>query len=336
MKLVSYIKDKVISIVIYLLMVILISLILKVFNLDKNASIVIFLILIINGMMIILVNYFRKRSYYNNILGMLDKLDKKYLVLETVLEPTTYEEEIVNNILYDINKSMIENINIQKRSINEFKDYIEMWIHEVKLPIASMVLKCHNHKEVNSNELLSIIRRLDNDIDQILYYMRSEITEKDFIISEVSLKDIVRSVSLKNKDDLLENKIELEVNIDNECVYTDKKWMEFILNQIISNSIKYKKEKDSFIKITSNVSEDKVNLIVYDNGIGISKGDIKRVFDKSFTGKNGRDRIKSTGMGLYIVKNLCSKLGHNIYIESVEDEYTKVIIEFGKNNYYNF
>ncbi len=336
MKLVSYIKDKVISIVIYLLMVILISLILKVFDLDKNASIVIFLILIINGMMIILVNYFRKRSYYNNILGMLDKLDKKYLVLETVLEPTTYEEEIVNNILYDINKSMIENINIQKKSINEFKDYIEMWIHEVKLPIASMVLKCHNHKEVNSNELLSIVRRLDNDIDQILYYMRSEITEKDFIISEVSLKDIVRSVSLKNKDDLLENKIELEVNIDNECVYTDKKWMEFILNQIISNSIKYKKEKDSFIKITSNVSEDKENLIVYDNGIGISKGDIKRVFDKSFTGKNGRDRIKSTGMGLYIVKNLCSKLGHNIYIESVLDEYTKVIIEFGKNNYYNF
>lgn len=336
MKLVSYIKDKVISIVIYLLMVVLISLILKVFNLDKSVLIVIFLILITNGTMLILVNYFRKRSYYNNILGMLDKLDKKYLVLETVLEPTTYEEEIVNNILYDINKSMIENINIQKRSINEFKDYIEMWIHEVKLPIASMVLKCHNHKEVNSNELLSIIRRLDNDIDQILYYMRSEITEKDFIISEVSLKDIVRSVSLKNKDDLLENKIELEVNIDNECVYTDKKWMEFILNQIISNSIKYKKEKDSFIKITSNVSEDKVNLIVYDNGIGISKGDIKRVFDKSFTGKNGRDKIKSTGMGLYIVKNLCSKLGHNIYIESALDEYTKVIIEFGKNNYYNF
>ncbi len=336
MKLVSYIKDKVISIVIYLLMVVLISLILKVFNLDKSVLIVIFLILIINGIMIILINYFRKRSYYNNILGMLDKLDKKYLVLETVLEPTTYEEEIVNNILYDINKSMIENINIQKRSINEFKDYIEMWIHEVKLPIASMVLKCHNHKEVNSNELLSIIRRLDNDIDQILYYMRSEITEKDFIISEVSLKDIVRSVSLKNKDDLLENKIELEVNIDNECVYTDKKWMEFILNQIISNSIKYKKEKDSFIKITSNVSEDKVNLIVYDNGIGISKGDIKRVFDKSFTGKNGRDKIKSTGMGLYIVKNLCSKLGHNIYIESDLDKYTKVIIEFGKNNYYNF
>lgn len=336
MKLINYLKDKVVSIIIYLLMVILIYLILRVFNLDISIILVIVFILFINGLLLILINYFRKRNYYNSILDMLDKLDKKYLVLETIIEPSTYEEEIVNNILYDINKSMIENINIQKRNINEFKDYIEMWIHEVKLPIASMVLKCHNHKEVNSNELLSIIRRLDNDIDQILYYMRSEITEKDFIINEVSLKDIVRSVSLKNKDDLLENKIELEVNIDNIYVYTDKKWIEFILNQIISNSIKYKKENDSFIKITSSISENKVNLIIYDNGIGISKGDIKKVFDKSFTGKNGRDKIKSTGMGLYIVKKLCNKLGHNIYIESIENEYTKVIIEFGKNSYYDF
>lgn len=336
MKLINYLKDRVVSIIIYLFMVILIYLILRVFNLDISIILVIVFILFINGLLLILINYFRKRNYYNSILDMLDKLDKKYLVLETIIEPSTYEEEIVNNILYDINKSMIENINIQKRNINEFKDYIEMWIHEVKLPIASMVLKCHNHKEVNSNELLSIIRRLDNDIDQILYYMRSEITEKDFIINEVSLKDIVRSVSLKNKDDLLENKIELEVNIDNIYVYTDKKWIEFILNQIISNSIKYKKENDSFIKITSSISENKVNLIIYDNGIGISKGDIKKVFDKSFTGKNGRDKIKSTGMGLYIVKKLCNKLGHNIYIESIENEYTKVIIEFGKNSYYDF
>ena len=336
MKLINYLKDKVVSIIIYLFMVILIYLILRVFNLDISIILVIVFILLLNGLLLILINYFRKRNYYNSILNMLDKLDKKYLVLETITEPTTYEEVIVNNILYDINKSMIENINIQKRNINEFKDYIEMWIHEVKLPIASMVLKCHNHKEVNSNELLSIVRRLDSNIDQILYYMRSEITEKDFIINEVSLKDIVRSVSLKNKDDLLENKIELEVNIDNIYVYTDKKWIEFILNQIISNSIKYKKETGSFIKITSSISDNKVNLIIYDNGIGISKGDIKKVFDKSFTGKNGRDKIKSTGMGLYIVKNLCNKLGHNIRIESVENEYTKVIIEFGKNSYYDF
>ena len=80
---------------------------------------------------------------------------------------------------------------------------------------------------------------------------------------------------------------------------------------------------------------DRVKLSIYDNGIGICKGDIDRVFDKFFTGINGREKVKSTGMGLYIIKKLCDKLGHNIYIESVFDEYTKVTIEFGKNDLYD-
>ena len=166
--------------------------------------------------------------------------------------------------------------------------------------------------------------------------IRSEITEKDFIIGKFCLKEIVRNVSLKNKDDLLENQIKLEVNIDNLNVYTDKKWLEFILNQIVNNSIKYKKNNNSIINITAHEEKDKIILSVYDNGIGIPSKDIKRVFDKSFTGTNGRDKVKSTGMGLYIIKNLCNKLGHNIYIKSEENKYTNVVIEFGKNKYYKF
>ena len=96
------------------------------------------------------------------------------------------------------------------------------------------------------------------------------------------------------------------------------------------------KDKDSIIKIRSIEDNDKTILEIYDNGIGIPTKDIGRVFEKSFTGSNGRDKIKSTGMGLYIIKKLCDKLGHNIYIESVEKEYTKVIIEFGKNEMYKF
>ena len=247
-----------------------------------------------------------------------------------------YEEILTNDILYEINKSMIENINLQTKGITEFKEFVEIWIHEIKIPISSMVLKCHNHKQINSIDFLSIIRKLDNNIDQILYYMRSEITEKDFIIGKFCLKEIVRNVSLKNKDDLLENQIKLEVNIDNLNVYTDKKWLEFILNQIVNNSIKYKKNNNSFINITAHEEKDKIILSVYDNGIGIPSKDIKRVFDKSFTGTNGRDKVKSTGMGLYIIKNLCNKLGHNIYIKSEENKYTNVVIEFGKNKYYKF
>ncbi len=240
------------------------------------------------------------------------------------------------NSIYEINKSMIENINDYQRNIIEFKEFVEIWIHEVKIPISSMVLKCHNNKEKYDKSLLSIIRRLDNSIDEILYYVRSENTEKDFSISEIDLKEIIHNVSIKNKDDLLENKISFETAIKKTIVNTDKKWLEFIINQIINNSIKYKKDKDSVIRISSKEEDDKTILEIYDNGIGIPSKDINRVFEKSFTGSNGRDRVKSTGMGLYIIKKLCDKLGHNIYIESIEKEYTKVIIEFGKNEIYKF
>lgn len=336
MRFLNYLKDKIVSIIIYIITSIIICLILRAFKLNNDVTLIIFLILSINGLSILLLNYFRKRNYYNNLLNMLNKLDKKYLVLETIPEPTTYEEILTNDILYEINKSMIENINLQTKGITEFKEFVEIWIHEIKIPISSMVLKCHNHKQINSMDFLSIIRKLDNNIDQILYYMRSEITEKDFIIGKFCLKEIVRNVSLKNKDDLLENQIKLEVNIDNLNVYTDKKWLEFILNQIVNNSIKYKKNNNSIITITAHEEKDKIILSVYDNGIGIPSKDIKRVFDKSFTGTNGRDKVKSTGMGLYIIKSLCNKLGHNIYIKSEENKYTNVVIEFGKNKYYKF
>ena len=140
---------------------------------------------------------------------------------------------------------------------------------------------------------------------------------------------------MRNMDDLLMEKIDFKVENIHKKVYTDSKWLEFILNQIINNSIKYKKKDNSYIKIYLEEKEDVVTLIIEDNGIGIPKSDIKQVFDKTFTGNNGRNNRTSTGMGLYIAKNLCNKLGHKIEIESIENKYTKVLISFFKNDYYN-
>lgn len=230
---------------------------------------------------------------------------------------------------------MLENVNNYSISINDFKEYIEMWIHEVKIPISSLVLMCHNHKEKIDKKYISQIKRLDNYIDQILYYVRSENVEKDFMIKETKLDKIIGNVALRNKDDLLENKIDLDVDVKNIDVLTDAKWLEFILNQIINNSIKYKKEnEDSFIKISVLDNKDKIVLSIYDNGIGIPKSDLTRVFNKSFTGTNGRLKTKSTGMGLYIAKKLCEKLGHTISINSEVNDYTEVKITFSKNDFY--
>ena len=144
----------------------------------------------------------------------------------------------------------------------------------------------------------------------------------------------VNSVLVKNKDYLLDMDISLDVrNVDFE-VYTDAKWFMFIINQILNNSIKYK-GKNSIIKIYAIRNPSNVVLVIEDNGKGISLADLPRVFEKSFTGSNGRDNVKSTGMGLFIVKNLCDKLGHNIEIKSVQGEYTRVEISLSDNNFYD-
>ena len=334
MKYRDYLKDNLVGIIIYLSTIILIVLILNAFKMPIFVSIICFFLFIVCGISIITISYIKKNSFYKNYLSNLEKLSKKYLILETIPEPNTYEEKILVNSLYDINKSMIENINEYQRSTIEFKEFVELWIHEVKIPISSMVLKCHNNKEKYDKAFLSLIRRLDNQIDEVLYYVRSENTEKDFAIAEVSLKEVIRNVGLKNKDDLLESNIDFITDLKDLKISTDKKWLEFIINQIINNSIKYKKDKDSYIKISAFEQSEKKVLEIYDNGIGIPSKDLKRVFEKSFTGSNGREKVKSTGMGLYIVKKLCDKLGHNIKIESKEKDYTKVIIEFGKNEHY--
>jgi hypothetical protein len=334
MKLMKYIKNNLINISIYVIAVVILALMLNAFKVNISANIAAVLILAISGIAILLINYYRKNKFYKQFLNNLENLDKKYLILETLPEPSTYEEKIMVESLYEINKSMMENIAEYQKNVIEFKEFVEIWIHEVKIPISSMVLKCHNNKENYDKSFLSLIRRLDNNIDEILYYVRSENTEKDFAITEVDLKEVIRNVSIKNKDDLLENNIEFETNLNAVNANTDKKWLEFIVNQIVNNCIKYKKNENSIIKISSKEDAEKVTLEIYDNGIGIPKKDLKRVFEKSFTGENGRSRVKSTGMGLYIIKNLCNKLGHKIYIESTENEYTKVIIEFGKNNMY--
>ena len=244
MKFLDYLKDNIIGIIIHIITIILVVCVLVAFNLPMPGVLVTGIVLIISGVIILMVNYYRKNKFYNTFINNLEKLDKKYLVLETIPEPNTYEAKIIVNSLYEINKSMIENINQNQADINEFKSFVEMWIHEVKIPISSMVLKCHNNPEQYDKSFLSLIRRLDNSIDEVLYYVRSEDTEKDFAINEVDLKEVVRNVSLKNKEDLLENDISLEVNLNSLKISTDKKWLEFILNQIINNCIKYKKDEN--------------------------------------------------------------------------------------------
>ena len=333
MKLSEYLKDKVYFIIVNQICISIIILLLLAFKVRFSLIMVVTFLFITENILLLMIDYFRKKNFYTSLIQKLEELDKKYLILEMMSRPSFYEGKILYDTIYETDKSMIENVNEYLLNIEDFKDYIEMWIHEVKIPISSLVLMSHNHKELN-NTYINEVKKLNDYVDQVLYYVRSNYAENDYIIKENNLDKIIKDVILKNKDELLLNNINIETNIKENKVLTDSKWLEFILNQIINNSIKYKKDNDSIIKIESFKENDKTILSIYDNGIGINKKDIKNVFKKSFTGENGRNLSKSTGMGLYIAKRLCDKLGHKILIESEKNEYTIVKIIFGNNDYY--
>lgn len=335
MKLSKYIIDKSLSIILIGISYFIILMLLNSFKIHKSLTVAITIVFVLMLLLLFIINFVRKNKFYNELITNVNLLDKKYLVLETITNPSFYEGELLYQALYDINKSMAECVRERESSIEDFKEYVEMWIHEVKIPISSLTLLCHNHKEILDKSYLEQVRKLDNYIDQILYYVRSNYAEEDFIIKETLLEKVVSNVALKNKDDLLESKIDFIVELKDLSVYTDSKWLEFILNQIINNSIKYRRKiDDSFIKIYALDYSDKTVLNICDNGIGIPQKDLSQVFKKSFTGENGRTNTKSTGMGLYIADKLCKKLGHNIEIESEEEIGTEVKIIFGKNNFY--
>ena len=151
------------------------------------------------------------------------------------------------------------------------------------------------------------------------------------------MKEIVSGSILKNKTTLLNEKVALELKDIEQEVYTDSKWATFIINQIVQNAIKYSKKENKKIEIYSKTKNDKVILYIKDNGIGIKKGEITRVFERGFTGENGRIvGQKSTGIGLYLCKKLCDKLGLGIELNSEKDIGTEVRIIFPKNSYTNF
>ncbi len=334
MNFMNYLKDKILSILLVIIIYIIFLLLFFAFKVDSSLILAVTILYIFLFITLLLIDYFRKKHFYTILLGNIEKLDKAYLVSEMIEEPNFYEGKILYHSLYEINKSMCEVVKELETQTNDFKEYIEMWIHEVKLPISSLVLIAHNHPDKFDKNTLEQIRRIEDYVEQVLYYVRQEFAEKDYLINSVSLKKVISNVALKNKNELLENKIDFIVENVDYKVLTDSKWLEFIINQIIGNSMKYKKDKDSYIKINMIESESKYILEVEDNGIGIKENEIPYVFEKSFTGSNGRKKLKSTGMGLYIVKNLCQKLGHQIKIESEEGKYTKVMIVISKNQFY--
>lgn len=329
-----FFKEKVITILLLLFGIITIEIFLMAYNVGMFIKIYIPLIIMGLYVISIIIEYFKRKKFYDNLLKMLEELDEKYLITEIIKTPNFLEGQIFKNSLEQIDKSMLENVNKYKYMTEDYKEYIELWIHEIKIPISASKMVIENNKNAITKSIDEELDKVENYIEQALFYARSNTVEKDYYIRKVVLKEIVNESIKKNKSSLIQEKISIDIHDLEIEVNTDNKWIVFILNQIIQNSIKYRKKENSVIEIYANQGKENVILYIKDNGIGIKQGEITRVFEKGFTGTNGRlSNKKSTGIGLYLCKKLCNKLGIGIELNSVQNEGTEVKLVFPKDSY---
>ena len=275
--------------------------------------------------------YWKRKRQMQKLLDMTEQLSERYLISEVMELPEQAEDQVYYRILKMAGKSMLEQISEVKRERLEYKEYIEQWIHEIKTPITAMKLLCENHRTDWTKELLLELEKTNRFTEQALYFARSEYTEKDYSVREIALAQIVHQAIADNKYLLLQSGMRLEVEEIQDTVYSDEKWVRFILNQLIANAVKYRAGQP-VLRFSACRQQNQVVLMVEDNGIGISPSDLPRIFEKGFTGQNGRIVQQSTGIGLYLCKRLCEKLGIGISANS-EGKGTTISLFFHINDF---
>lgn len=331
MKMLDYLKEKSIFLSVNLMFFIMISTVMYFSNISFVIIFLVFFIWFFPLSTYILIEYMKYRKYFSNINNILESLDKKYLLPEVLQEPNFMVGENINDILKELSRDMHEQVKHYRNIQEEYREYIEMWVHEIKTPIASSKLLIENNTNEVTRKIDTQMDRIENYVEQVLYYSRSDEVGKDYIIKKVGLSKLVKDVIKRNQRDFISKRISLQLGDLDEIIYSDTNWVEFILNQIIGNAIKYSKGKDDKIEIYLKKISSAVILTIKDHGVGIIERDLNRVFEKGFTGENGRKFGKSTGIGLYLCKKLTDKLGLGLQVQSEENVGTEISIIFPKS-----
>ena len=218
----------------------------------------------------------------------------------------------------------------------DHREFVEAWVHEVKTPLAAADLMVENLDDSRLLPLAHELSRVGTYVEQALYYARSSSVENDYLVRTCTLSNLVGAAVKGRASELVRAGVAIGMEGLDRQVFTDPKWVEFVLGQLIDNAVRYRCAEGPRIDFSARLegeglANECVVLDVRDNGLGISAADVGRVFDKGFTGENGRAFARSTGIGLYLVRTLCAKMGLSASISSVQGEWTCVSIAFPTN-----
>lgn len=330
MKFKSYLEEKMNFIIMQISFIFLLDLLLFLLRINGGLVFIVSVVIFVYNFSYLLISYFSIKRKCLKIRDLVDNLEEKYLISEILIKP----KEILNQAYYDALKqackAMNDKISNLEMERQDYQEYVESFAHEIKNPIAVLALALDNSK---SKDLLEEVEKIKMKVEQMLYYARSEAPEKDYFVKELCIKDLLHPIILNYKNTFLKKKVILNIDDLDYKVYTDEKWLTFIISQVFENSLKYLDKEEKFIDIKVEEHKNNLVLLIKDNGVGIKESDLKRVFEKGFTGNN-RKKEYSTGIGLYLAKKLCDRLNLKLEINSIYLKYTIVKITFPKTNIY--
>ncbi len=239
------------------------------------------------------------------------------------------EAEQMQQLMDEMRKEHIREMNAVQEKQKEHYDFIVSWFHEIKTPIA--VLHLIQQTDIDANSLREEIEKIENYVDQALYYAKLDSFNQDYSIGSCDMIGIVKDTVRDHSKTFISKKVRILLPSESMSVQSDSKWLKFIVNQLLTNSLKYT-DNSGEILIGTNETPQEKQLIIRDNGIGITPQELPRIFNRGFTGETGRTYSKSTGMGLYLAQQLSNKLGHYITCTSEVSSYTEYIIHFPKDD----
>jgi signal transduction histidine kinase len=332
MKLSDYFKSNSVNIICTFVIILIIDgVLLASTKLDQSYADILYLNLL---MLLVFIAFFTygflsSRKKYGKLM---DTLDANSNIDYFIPEDDSFYSVLLRDIVANKNSEQTELVARYKNDLDELNNYITKWVHEIKIPIsvAELMLENTEFQDIDiSRNFKSELERIKFLVSQVLYAGRAAHYQEDFSVTQISLKKAVREAIKPNSYFFMSKNIEIDAKNLDYNVVSDEKWVIYILEQILNNASKYVKSNGK-VEIYADETDKAVTLHIRDNGIGIPISDISRVFDKGFTGKNGRKTSKSTGMGLYYSKKVSGNLGIGLMVYSREGEYTEFTVSFGK------
>ena len=242
------------------------------------------------------------------------------LVLDQLPEPEGLEAEAYQELLRELDELRRQVSSDADAREREAVDYYTMWVHQIKTPIAAMGLLLQGDDTERGRELRAELFRIEQYVELVLSYLRLGSDSSDYMIREYELDTILRQAVRKYAPLFIRGKVSLELSPTGLRVLTDEKWLQLVVEQVLSNAVKY--APGGQVRIYARDTR----LIVEDTGVGIAREDLPRIFERGFTGCNGRMDKRATGIGLYLCREICRRLGHTITAESEVGRGTRIIL----------